>query len=537
MSHANRQIDAQLQHGKRLHGVGRLADAGRVYQQVLTLAPMHPEALHMMGVLLLQTGQPAQALGWIERALEVGEGGGASLAEFQVHRAHALLAVGRAAEAVEACRAALRIKRGNAEAYQVLGHALIDTGDHAGALKAYEDAARLKPDLPDLLNNLGTALHHANRLEEAARTLTRAHGREVRDPGILVNLSTVLRDLGRLGEAQSRLATALRLAPGDPAARYNHALLMLLLGHFEQAWPGWEERFRAGATLDRGFTQPRWRGENLAGRTLLIHAEQGLGDTIQFCRFAFPTDGSVVFEVQPRIARLLATRKVGAKIAYAGDPPAIVRAGDVLPAFDLVCPLMSLPAILGTTEATIPAEVPYLAAEPGAVARWRERIGDHGFRVGIAWQGNPSRREDTGRSIRLEHFLPLASVPGVRLISLQRDTGAEQLASGMLVETLGDDFDSGPDGFIDTAAVMMNLDLVISSDTAIPHLAGALGRPVWVALRAVPDWRFMLERTDSPWYPTMRLFRQTARDQWEPVFAALKDALTKAVGTRPMEGV
>jgi len=222
---------------------------------------------------------------------------------------------------------------------------------------------------------------------------------------------------------------------------------------------------------------------------------------------------------------LLATRAAGAV-------PAIARVGDPLPPFDLACPLMSLPAILGTTEATIPATVPYLSAEPDAVARWKARVGEHGFRVGIAWQGNPSRREDRGRSIGLEQFLPLASVPGVRLISLQKDDGVEQLTPGMTVETLGADFDSGPDGFIDTAAVMMNLDLVITSDTAIPHLAGALGRPVWVALRAVPDWRFMLGRADSPWYPTMRLFRQSARDQWGPVFASIKSALAALVGQR-----
>ncbi len=295
---------------------------------------------------------------------------------------------------------------------------------------------------------------------------------------------------------------------------------MLLLGRFEAAWPGWEDRFRAGAVPDRGLTRPRWRGEPLQGRTLLIHAEQGLGDTIQFCRYPFPTDGPVVFEVQPRIARLLGGLPGAARIVPVGDP---------LPQFDLECPLMSLPAIRGTTEATIPSDVPYLSAEADAVARWRARLGEHGFRVGIAWQGNPSRREDTGRSIRLEHFLPLAAVPGVRLLSLQKDTGADQLAPGMPVETLGDDFDQGRDGFIDTAAVMMNLDLVITSDTAIPHLAGALGRPVWVALRAVPDWRFMLERPDSPWYPTMRLFRQTTRDDWASVFAAIKDALAALV--------
>ena len=426
-----------------------------------------------------------------------------------------------------ACRVALRLKRGDAEALQALGHALTDTGDYLGALDAYQDAARLKPDLPDLLNNLGTALHHANRLDEAARTLTRAHGREPRDPGTLVNLSSVLRDLGQFEQAAARLTAAARLAPDDPRVRYNQALLLLLLGRFETAWPGWEERFRAGAVPDRGLAKPRWRGEPLAGRTLLIHAEQGLGDTIQFCRYPFPTDGTVLFEAQPRIARLLGGLR---------GAPRILRVGDALPPFDLECPLMSLPAIRGTTEATIPADVPYLSAEPEAVERWRARIGDHGFRVGIAWQGNPSRREDNGRSIRLEHYLPLASIPGVRLISLQKDVGAEQLLPGMTVEALGEDFDAGPDGFIDTAAVMMNLDLLITSDTAIPHLAGALGRPVWVALRAVPDWRFMLERPDSPWYPSMRLFRQTMRDDWAPVFGAIKDALATRVADHPARG-
>ena len=523
MSHAHRQIEVHFQHGKRLHGAGRLAEAGQVYQQVLAAAPAHAEALDMMGVLLLQTGQPAQGLGWIEGAIGI-----RAAPDFHVHRAHALLALGRAAEAVMASREALRLKRGHAEAHQALGHALTDTGDPEGAMRAYQDAARLKPDLPDLLNNLGTAQHHAHRLEDAARTLNRALARDPGDAGILINLSNVLKDLGRFAEAETRMTAALRLAPGDPRALYNHGLLMLLLGRFAAGWPGWEHRFRAGAIPDRGLGKPVWRGERLEGRTLLIHAEQGLGDTIQFCRYPFPSDGTVVFEVQPRIARLIASRL---------DAPRIVPVGDPLPDFDLTCPLMSLPAILGTTERTIPDTVPYLSAEPERIALWRSRLGTQGFRVGIAWQGNPSRREDTGRSISLSHYMLLASVSGVRLISLQKDTSVEQLSATrtietpaiatLAIETLSETFDSGPDGFLDTAAVMMNLDLVITSDTAIAHLAGALGRPVWVALRAVPDWRWMLERADSPWYPTMRLFRQTIRDDWAPVFAAMKDALER----------
>jgi Flp pilus assembly protein TadD len=516
MSNTGRPIDAQLQYGKQLHSVGRLAEAGQVYQQVLAVAPLHAEAMDMMGVLTLQMGQPAQALGWIQQAIGID----GTMADFHVHHAHALLTLGRPDDAVAASRAALRIKRGHAEAHQTLGRALSDTGDYEGALKEFRDAVRLNPDLRDGLNDLGTALHHANRLEDAARTLARAAAREPNEPGIQLNLSSVLKSLGRFEEAEARLMAARRLAPGDPRVLYNHALLMLLLGRFETAWPGWEQRVRSGAVPDRGLGKPVWRGERLDGRTLLIHAEQGLGDTIQFCRFPFPTDGPVLLEVQPRIARLLGGRLGAAKI---------LRMGEALPAFDLACPLMSLPAILGTTLDSIPSDVPYLAAEPEAVARWHARLGVHGFRVGIVWQGNPSRREDGGRSIRLEHYLPLAAVPGVRLISLQKDAGVEQLGSGIAVETLGEDFDSGPDGFVDTAAVMMNLDLVITSDTAAAHLAGALGRPVWVALRTVPDWRFMVGRADSPWYPTMRLFRQTTRDEWGSVFAAMREALAGLV--------
>jgi Flp pilus assembly protein TadD len=520
MSNASRQTDTHLQYGKRLHGAGRLAEAAEVYQQVLSDAPLHAEAMDMMGVLFLQTGQPAQALGWIQQAIAVN----GTVVDFHVHHAHTLLALGRSADAAAASRAALRLKRGHAGAHQILGRALMETDDYAGALKEFQTAVRLMPDLHDGLNDLGTALHHANRLEEAARTLARAAAREPKEPSILLNLSSALKSLGRFEEAEMRLIAARRLAPNDSRVLYNHALLMLLLGRFEEAWPGWEQRFRAGAVPGRDFGKPVWRGERLDGRTLLIHDEQGLGSTIQFARFPLPTDGPVFFEVQPRIARLLSGRLGASRV---------LRRGEALPPFDLACPLMSLPAILGTTLDTIPCDVPYLAAEPEALARWRARLdgqlGNQSFRVGIAWQGNPSRREDDGRSIRLSHYLPLGTVARVRMISLQKDEGAEQLVSGISVETLGEDFDSGPDGFIDTAAVMMNLDLVITSDTSIAHLAGALGRPVWVALRAVPDWRFMMGRVDSPWYPTMRLFRQTTRDEWGPVFAAMRDALAVLV--------
>ncbi len=511
MSQSKNQIDAHLAHGKRLHSAGHLREAGLIYEQVLAAAPDHAEAMDMFGVLLLQNGQPGPALAWIDRAIAR-----KNTASFHVHRAHALLATARPADAAMASRIALTLKRTGAEAHQALGHALTDLGEYESAIKAYQDAVRLKPNLPDVLNNLGTALHHANRLEEAARTLARAVAHDPRDVGPLVNLSTVLRDLGRFDDSAARLATAARLAPADPRIHYNNAWLDLLSGRFETAWDGWEHRFAAGAVPDRTTGRPRWHGEPLNGRTLLIQAEQGFGDTIQFLRFIQPLDGPVVFEAQPRLAHLL---------GFNPPPAQIMRAGDPLPPHDLVCPLMSLPAIARITEATIPVPIPYVSASPEAIARWAERIGPAGFRIGIAWQGNAARREDIGRSPRLDHFLPLATVPNTRLISLQKDSGFEQLTPDMPVETLSPDFDAGPDGFIDTAAVMASLDLIITSDTAIAHLAGAMGRPVWVVLKTVPDWRWMLGRTDSPWYPTMRLFRQTTRGDWAPVFTAIRAAL------------
>jgi Flp pilus assembly protein TadD len=432
-----------------------------------------------------------------------------------VTRANALLALRQYDAAIEACRLALRHKRNSPEALQTLGHALSDAGHLEQALTAYQDAMRLQPNLPDLRNNIGTILRHIGRPEEAVEFLREARRAAPHDTFVLTNLSSVLKELGKVEEAEAPLREALRLAPAAPAPRYNLALLLLLTGRFAEGWDAWEARVAAGAQPRRPFTQPVWDGTPLGERTLLVYSEQGLGDTIQFCRYVPLLPNGIVLEVQPRMKRLLQTLPGNAEV---------ITAGENLPPFDVVCPLMSLPRLLGTPAGT----VPYLSAEPERAEQWRQRLGG-GLKVGIAWQGNPNRHEDRGRSIGLRHFLPLMEVPGIRLISLQRNDGLDQLDSvpELRVETLGDDFDAGPDAFVDTAAVMANLDLVITSDTAIAHLAGALGRPVWVALRAVPDWRWMLERPDSLWYPTMRLFRQTTRDDWAPVFAAMVGELAR----------
>ena len=512
MSRRSKQLEAALQQGEHLHAAGRLQEAEQVYRQILAVDPRHADTTHMLGVLAMQSGHPDAALDLFDGAIAVKP----LVSSYHLHRAHALLALGRPTDAVAACRIALRTKSNNAEAYQVLGHAHSDALQPGEALRAYREAARLKPDLPNLFNNLGTALRNIGALEEAETRLREAVHRAPNDPGAQLNLSRVLKDLGKTADAESLLRGALRQLPSDPVLLYNLSLLLLLTGRDAEACPGWEQRFAARAVPDRRDPRQQWSGEDLNGRTLLVYAEQGLGDTIQFCRYLPALAGNVVFEAPPRLRHLLATLP---------GAPSMVSPGELVTA-DLVCPLMSIPARTGMP---IPTKVPYLAAEPDRVARWRDRIGTAGLKIGIAWQGNPGRTEDRGRSIPLRAFAPLAAVPGVRLIGLQKNDGTEQLQYPIAVETLGPDFDSGPDGFLDTAAAMMCVDLVITCDTSIAHLAGALRRPVWVALRTVPNWRWQLGREDSPWYPTMRLFRQTERDEWEPVFAAMADALADAV--------
>jgi tetratricopeptide (TPR) repeat protein len=507
MSKRKHAVDAYFQSGVRLHGAGRLQEAEQVYRQVLAAMPGHADCLHMLGVIAAQCGQPQAALDCIDQAIAIRP----SNAMYHVNRAGALLALRRLDEAVAAGREAVRLKRNCAEAYQVMAHALSDLGRPEEALAAYRDALRHKPELPDLYNNIGLALRQAGRLDEAVVALRQGVKHAPRDAAAQGNLAGVLKELARPAEAEDCYRAALRLHPDDPVLHANLAIVLLLAGKFAEGWAEYEWRFRAGAARVPPCSQPRWNGEDLADRTLLIRAEQGMGDTIQFCRYMpmAAARGRVLLEVQPGLRHLM--RDTATRIIEVGQTP---------PPFDVWCPLLSLPHLFGM-QAPAP---PYLAADDDRVTAWRDRIGTHGRRIGIAWQGNPTAGAERGRSIPLREFLPLAQVPGVRLISLQKYHGLEQLATvpeGLRIETLGDDFDAGPDAFIDTAAVMQCLDMVITSDTSVAHLAGALGRPVWVALQHVPDWRWLLDGEDCLWYPTMRLFRQPQRGDWGGVFARM----------------
>jgi hypothetical protein len=321
-------------------------------------------------------------------------------------------------------------------------------------------------------------------------------------------------------EAEAAARTALRLRPDMPDAQVNLAMVLLLTGHWAEAWPFYEARWQVGdlAMQRRAFPQPLWTGaQPLAGRTILLHAEQGLGDTLQFCRYAplVAAQGArVVLEVQPPLTRLLAGLEGVAQIVATGDP---------LPDFDLHCPLMSLPHAFATTPETIPAPVPYLAADPAQQKAWREVLADlPGPRVGLVWAGSArawlphATAIDRRRSMRLADMAPLAQVRGYSFVSLQLGPPAAQLAeppAGLRIHDatthLGD--------FADTAALVANLDLVIAVDTAVAHLAGALGRPVWLLNRFDTCWRWLLGRDDSPWYPGLRQFRRGAQEDWTSV--------------------
>ncbi len=303
------------------------------------------------------------------------------------------------------------------------------------------------------------------------------------------------------------------------------AIHLLRQGDLAAGFAEYEWRWKCKSFSTRKFDQPRWNGEPLAGRTILLHAEQGLGDTLHFVRFAADVaarDGSVILECQSSLLELLRSAPGIDRLVAAGSAPA---------AFDVHCPLMSLPGVLGLSQDKL-WRGPYLSAEPARVETWRQRLtGVPGFRVGVCWQGNPENLFDRQRSFDVERLAPLARIAGVTLVNLQKGVEQPAGASLELVE-LGSTLDA--DGaFLDTAAVMQHLDLVISADTSIAHLAGALGVPVWVALSAHGDWRWFAGREDSPWYPSLRLFRQQQLDHWDDVFARMAAALSELAARQP----
>jgi hypothetical protein len=406
------------------------------------------------------------------------------------------------------------------------GHALTELGRLGEAAAYLRQAIRLKPAMAQAHNNLGLALAELGRFAEAEAAYEAALAIDPKMPEALTNLGSALKEQGRVDEAITTYQVALWVDPESASAQWNRALARLQSGDYERGWPEYEWRWRRKhAPPRRGNAQPLWNGSDLAGRTILLTAEQGLGDVVQFVRYAplvKARGGSVLVECPPSLIPLLRS---------CGGIDGLVAESVQPPAHDVQAPLMSLPAILGTTLESVPRSVPYLSADPALVEDWRSALAGHReFRVGIAWQGNPRHKWDRHRSFRLSDAAPLARLRGVRLYSLQRIHGLDQLskcAASLSVETFGPDIDTTRGAFMDTAATMKNLELVVVPDSALAHVAGALGVPVWVPLGTPSDCRWMMDREDSPWYPTMRLFRQSERGAWGPVFARMAEELTR----------
>jgi hypothetical protein len=383
-------------------------------------------------------------------------------------------------------------------------------------------------------NGLAALLIEQGHLDEALRHCRRALDMKPDYAKAHANLGTIALDEGRAEKAIGHYQRAIACDAALPEPHLGLALAWLTLGDYRHGFAEFQWRWQVKPLQPRPFVQPLWDGRPLQGQTILLHAEQGLGDTLQFIRYASlvrERGGRVIVECQPSLRPLLRAQAQAKGSAWGVEQ--LVDRGRPLPAFDVHAPLASLPGIFQTTPESIPHHTPYLFAAAPLVAKWRDVLRPiEGFKVGICWQGCPGYRSDRWRSIPLRHFAPLAAVPGVRLISLQKESGTAQLAAlagRFNVIDFGLALDERSGAFMDTAAMMMSLDLVITSDTAVAHLAGALGVPVWVALPLAADWRWLQQRRDSPWYPGMQLFRQAIRGDWPTVFNTMAAALRQRV--------
>ena len=536
-------LDLAVQH----HQAGRLHEAEKIYRQILAQQPGNAGVLLNLGVIAGQMGRNDVAVELIGRVIALNP----NFAEAHFNLGVALKEPSQVERAIVAFQRAVALKPNYVQAHYFLGNARKDKGEFDQAIAAYQKAIALGPNHADAHNNLGIALKDKGRIDEAIAAFQRAIAIRADFAGAHYNLGIVLKDAGQLdgaivayhtsialnpnkAEVHGNLGNALKekgefeaaveayrratiLDPNLVEAHYNFALVLLLHGEWEQGWPEYEWRWklREFQLSQREFSQPIWDSSDLNGRTILLHAEQGFGDAIQFMRYVplvAGRGGRVIVEVRPQLLRLMR--------GLAGVEEWI-SSGEPIPAFDVRCSLMSLPHRFGTTLQTIPGQEP-LRVNLDLVQTWQRRLGSKssGLKIGLAWAGSPTFKGDRTRSMSLDRLEPLSQVGGVTFYSIQKGAAAaqaEQPPSGLQLVNLSPDLQD----FADTAAVMSAMDLVITTDTSVAHLAGALGRPVWVMLQFVPDWRWLLDRQDCPWYPTMRLFRQNSPGDWAGVIASV----------------
>jgi Tfp pilus assembly protein PilF len=435
----------------------------------------------------------------------------------------ALYEAGRAEEAAEVYRKASVLDPGDVGILSNLAACLTGCGQFEAAMEACEQALAINSDFAPAHINLGIVHERMGNFDACAAAHRRAISADPNYAQGYTNLAIALRNRGDLDEMLEVSHQAVRLAPGNASIRFNHANVLLMCGDLVNGFADyqWGHKHGISETIPR-MDGPEWQGENFAGKTLLIFAEYGIGDALQFVRYmpmVVARGGTVLLQVQSAIAPLL--RGMPGVTVLGRDEP--------VPHYDLQLPLMDLPRIFGTALDTIPADIPYLNADPAKVDAWRQALGHHGaLKVGVVWAGSPLHKGDKQRSLAAEAVLPRLVMPGVQLFSLQKEP---RPADGPVLAELGADVtDLAPllEDFTDTAAAVCALDLVISVDTSVAHLAGALGRPCWILLPYAVDWRWLRDREDSPWYPSIRLFRQSQQRAWDGVLARVAAELSRA---------
>ncbi|PTB22444.1 glycosyltransferase [Trinickia symbiotica] len=540
--------------GNVLRDLQRYAEALHNYERALEIVPNHTEILSAKGRTLVDLGRPKEALASFNEAIAIRP----DFVEALYNSAVALERLGRAEESLQRCDRVITIDPDHPKVHGTRGNALLHLKRYEEAVSDYSRALEIEPGAIDVLCNQGTALRHLHRYEAALRSYDAALATNPEFAEAWCNRGSVFLDMHRLDDALEAFDRALAISPKyalawfnrggalldmlryddalesygqaielDPNyvdAHFGQAFIYLRQGDFARGWSKYEWRLRDPKSEHNGrrFPQARWvGGESLDGRTILIHAEQGFGDTLQFCRYAecLRDEGArVVLEVQPALRSLMSSLR---------GPVQVIARGEPLPAFDYHCPLLSLPFAFQTDLSSIPAKTPYLHADDTLVRKWTTILGvRHRLRVGLAWSGNPEHRNDRNRSIELAALMPLL-VPDIDWISLQKVVRNSDAAT--LDRSPIRNFDTDIRDFSDTAALIQSLDLVISVDTAVAHLAGALNRPVWILLTHIGEWRWLSEREDSPWYPSARLFRQSARGGWQDVVESVRAEIVKLI--------
>jgi tetratricopeptide (TPR) repeat protein len=542
--------------GASLAKLGRLEEALSSYDRAIALKPDLAEAHTNHAAALANLGRPEEALASCDRAIGLmPDHAGAhynrgnalrDLERFKDavssydhvialtpnhagahnNRGAALAQLGRTVEALSSFDRAIALQPDAAEAYNNQGAALADLGRLEEALSSYDRAIALKPDHAGAYKNRGSALAGLGRLEEALASCDRAIALKPDYAEAYANRAAALTNLGRIEEALLNCDRAIALRPDSAEARFNKGACHLALGDFERGWEGFEWRWKSRFGPESpGLSGLPWHGDaSIEHKTILVYAEQGLGDSIQFCRYVpmLAAHARVILHVPRPLARLFSGLEGVAQVITGDDPP---------PRYDAWIPMMSLPLAFHTRLATVPAPIPYLYTDPELMAAWRRRLAAlPGRKVGLVWAGSPFSKQpraqamDRRRSISLGQFAPLAGIPGLCLISLQKGEAAAQALTppeGIFLH----DWTEELDDYADTAALVEALDLVISVDTSVVHLAGTLGKPVWVLNRYDQCWRWLRDRTDSPWYPTARLFRQRAPGDWSGVISDVVEAL------------